>query len=139
MIGIYQGVVSKEFIKRRDIMAPVFKQGIFGADAEFPEHHQADIDDQQELNETYHYDTYHSGLSASLDYKMHSQKGVHISKSIQKCIKEDVLDKLVIWRWLPFYIELKEGMRVKYEILAIVDAKEALNELNEENRFTFPL
>ena len=30
-------------------------------------------------------------------------------------------------------------MRVKYEILAIVDAKEALNQLNEENRFTFTL
>ena len=70
---------------------------------------------------------------------MYSQKGVHISASIQKCIKEDVLDKLVIWRWLPFYTELKEGMRVKYEILAIVDAKEALNQLNEENRFKFTL
>ncbi len=139
MIGIHQGVVSKEFIERRDIMAPVFNAGIFGADAEFPEHHQSEIDSMQELNETYHYDTYHSGLSASLDYKMHSQKGVHISTSIQKCIKEDVLDKLVIWRWIPFYTELKEGMRVKYEILAIVDAKEALNQLNEENRFTFPL
>jgi len=60
MIGIHQGVVSKEFIERRDIMAPVFNAGIFGADAEFPEHHQSEIDSMQELNETYHYDTYHS-------------------------------------------------------------------------------
>ena len=29
MIGIHQGVVSKEFIERRDIMAPVFNAGIF--------------------------------------------------------------------------------------------------------------
>lgn len=139
MIGTYKAVVTAEFIKYRDEMSQVFNAGIFGADAEFPEHHQAEIDPEQELNESWEYDTYHYEMDSNLDYKMYSQTGIHISKAIQRVIRKGITQKLVIWRWLPFYVELTEGMEVEYEILGIVDAKEALSKLNKENRFNFKL
>ena len=139
MIGTYKAVVTAEFIERRDKMAPEFNAGIFGADAEFPEHHQAEIDPEQELHESWEYDTYHYEMDSNLDYKMYSQTGIHISKAIQRVIRKGITQKLVIWRWLPFYEELTEGMEVEYEILGIVDAKEALSKLNKENRFKFKL
>lgn len=139
MIGIYEAVVGNTFIAHRDNMAPLYAMKEFGADAEFPEHHQAATDSMQELNETWHYDTYHAGLSKSLDYKMYSKNGVHISKDIKRVIEEGVTDELVIWRWLPSYKLLEAGMRVYYEILGLVDAKVAISQLNEKNRFTFRL
>lgn len=139
MIGTYSATVTSEFIERRDRMAPEFNAGVFGADAEFPEHHQAEIDPEQTLNESWEYDTYHSGLGATLDYKMYAAAGIHVSAAIQRAIRSGKTEKLVIWRWKPFYAELKEGMDVEYEILGVVDAKEALSKLNRENRFTFDL
>ena len=138
MIGIYSGKISRAFINRRDEMAPQLNAGVFGADAEFPEHHQVEIDPEQTMNESWHYDTNHSDMGA-LDYKMYCKYGIHVSTAIQRCIREGRTDKLVIWRWLPFYSELKAGHEAAYEILGIVDAKESLSKLNSDNRFVFKL
>ena len=137
MIGTYMATVSEEFIERRDRMAPEFNAGVFGADAEFPEHHQVEIDPSQTLNEGWEYDTYHADLNLALDYKMYSKDGIHISAAIQRAIRAGKVDSLVIWRWQPYYQELKPGMKVKYEIMDVVDAKEALRKINSQNRFTF--
>lgn len=139
LVGIYAGIVSPEFIAHRDRKAPSYNAGIFGADAEFPEYHQVEIDPMQTLFEGWEYDTDHSVLHLALDYKMYSQDGIHVSKPIQRAIKKGKTDALVIWRWLPEYKELQAWMQVKYEILGIVDAKEALKKLNAKNRFTFKL
>lgn len=136
MIGTYTGVVSEEFIERRDRMAPGFNAGVFGADAEFPEHHQAEVDPNQTLHEGWEYDTYNSELNLAIDYKMYSKDGIHISPKIQGAIRRGKIDSLAIWRWLPYYHELEPGLKVEYEILAIVDAKEALSKINSKNRFT---
>ena len=139
MIGTYSSTITKAFIERRNEMAPKFNAGVFGADAEFPEHHQVEIDPEQSVNESWHFDTYHSGIKAALDYKMYSHQGIHISTAIQRCIREGWIDKLVVWRWVPWYTELKEGMEVEYEILGLVDAKKSLSQLNRDNRFKYIL
>lgn len=136
MIGTYKATVTPEFIQHRNRQAPKYNAGVFGADAEFPEHHQVTIDAEQTLHEAWEYDTYHSGMDSRLDYKMYSQAGIHISPAIQRAIKANKTDKLVIWRWID-YTELREGMEVEYEILGIVDAKESIRNLDRHNRFEF--
>lgn len=137
MIGTYKATVTPEFIQHRNRQAPKYNAGVFGADAEFPEHHQVTIDEEQILYEKWEYDTYHTGLECSMDYKMHSHSGIHVSPAIQRVITAGKTDKLVIWRWLPEYVELEAGMEVEYEILAIVDAKESIRNLDRHNRFEF--
>lgn len=134
VIGIYKAIVTDDFIEHRNRMAPKYNAGIFGADAEFPEMHQCKIDDDQTLYEKWHYDTYHTPTSSAWDYKMYSHAGIHISRAIQNVIMAGKTDSLVIWRWLPEYTQLEVGMEVEYEIMAIVDAKEALAKL-VDNRF----
>jgi hypothetical protein len=140
MLGTYTGIVTAEFIKRRDYMVsqPNWKAGIRGADAEFPEWHQALIDPNQTLYEGWEWDTNHL-LYGTQDYKQFSQAGVLISPDIQKVIEQDITDNLAIWEWSNGnrWVELKEGMEVSYDIIGIRDAKECISKLNHENRFTF--
>ena len=140
MLGTYTGIVTAEFIKRRDIMVsqPNWKAGIMGADAEFPEQHQAMIDLDQTLYEGWQYDTIHSEYG-NVDYKQYSQAGVKISPAIKRVIEQGITDNLAIWKWSNGnrWVELKEGMEVSYNIIGIRDAKECISKLNHENRFTF--
>ena len=136
----FKATISKDFIEHRNSIIEKRSAGIRGADSEFPEFHQCIVDKFQTLNEGWEYDTYHEILG-KIDYKQYSQAGVHISTHIQEQIKLGNIDMLGIWKWLPDnkWVELEEGMKVQYEILDYVDAKEAIKHLNEENRFTFPI
>jgi hypothetical protein len=137
----FKGTVNKEFIEQRNIKVAKDKNRnpYFRWDCEFVEHHQAAVDRFQTLYEGFEYDTKHEHLG-NLDYKIYSKAGVHISDYIQKQVKNGLIDYFAIWSWAkPWGDPLEEGQVVEYDILGHVDAKEAIKQLNEENRFTFPL
>jgi hypothetical protein len=149
MLGTYTGIVTEEFIKRRDYMVsqPNWNAGIRGADAEFPEWHQALIDPNQTLHEGWEWDTNHL-LYETLDYKQFAKPGVKISPAIKKMIEQGRTKNLPIWRWSNgnLWVELKEGMEVSYDIIGVVNARQALYRLKNvrnpktnkmEKRFTF--
>ena len=70
---------------------------------------------------------------------MYSKAGVKLSPYIQKQINESNIDTLIIWKWCDRYKQLEEGIPVDYEIIGHVNAKDALAQINFENRFPFPL
>ena len=138
----YSYTPTKEFIDRRndqvreddrDDVNPYFQW-----DSEAPEWHQSDIDPKQTRYEGYEYDTDHEDLG-HCDYKMYSKAGVKLSPYIQKQINEGNIDTLIIWKWCDRYKQLEEGIPVDYEIVGHVNAKDALAQINLENRFPFPL
>lgn len=137
---MFKGIVDRAFINHRNKIMYSRDAGIRGADSEFPEHHQCQVDPRQTLNDTWVFDTFHTE-KGKIDYKNYSVKGVHVSVAIQKQIIKGNIDYLGIWKWLPNnrWIELKEGMTVAYEILDYVDAKEAIKYLDKNNRFLYPL
>ena len=137
---MFKGIVDRAFINYRNKIMHSRAAGIRGADSEFPEYHQCQVDPCQTLNNSWVFDTVHTKLG-NVDYKNFSQDGVHVSTAIQKQIIAGNIDYLGIWKWLPNnrWIELKEGMTVEYEILDYVDAKEAIKYLNKDNRFLYPL
>jgi len=155
MLGKYKAKVWPEFIVRRDkrvtedLISDKKKgikstkgQHIFRKDAEFPEYHQPMIDKNQihAPESEKRWDTNHTTLG-HLDYKQDAKAGVHVSPWIQERIEEGHIDYLVIWKWLPFGLHhvLTEDYVVEYEIIAIVNAKEALELLkkSENNRFNW--
>ncbi len=137
---MFKGIVDRAFINYRNKIMHSRAAGIRGADSEFPEYHQCQVDPCQTLNNSWVFDTVHTKLG-NVDYKNFSKDGVHVSTAIQKQIIAGNIDYLGIWKWLPNnrWIELKEGMTVEYEILDYVDAKEAIKYLNKDNRFLYPL
>ena len=155
MLGKYKAKVWPEFIVRRDRrvhedLTSDRKKGIkstkdehlFRKDEEFPEYHQPTIDKNQTHAPEHEkrWDTEHATLG-NLDYKQDAKNGVHVSQWIQKRIEEGNIDYLVIWKWLPFgqHNVLTEDSMVEYEIIAVVNAKEALELLkkSENNRFNW--
>ena len=73
------------------------------------------------------------------DFKQYAKSGIHVGPHPQRWVKEGKIQDFVIWKWLPnnFYTgPFTLGSTVKFEILGIVDAKEALQTL-EENRFAY--
>lgn len=137
----FKGKVTKEFIEQRNVKVnkdsnpnPYFRW-----DSEFVENHQAAVDRFQTLYEGFEYDTVHEHLG-NLDYKLYAKAGVHISPYIQEQVKKGLIDYFAIWSWAkPWEGPLEEGQTVEYDILGHVDAKEAIAQLNSQNRFTFPL
>ena len=137
----FKAKVDKAFIIQRNkkVNEDNRPNPYFRWDSEFVEFHQAKVDKFQTLYDGYEYDTYHQMLG-SIDYKMYSKSGVHVSKYIQKQIRNGRIDKLGIWMWSrPWPGPLEENQVVEYEILDYVNAKEALKHINENNRFTYPL
>lgn len=149
LLGKYKAKVTKDFIESRNKkIAGALKNPknagkkeedfYYRWDAELPEYHQSIIDDLQELYEGFEYDTTHQILK-NLDYKQDSYAGVHVSDYIQEQIDEGNIQYLVIWKWLPnnkHHVLIEESV-VEYEIVAIVDAKEARELLKKStnNRF----
>jgi len=151
LLGNYKTKVSKDFIQRRDKkIADALKNPknkgkskedfYYRWDAELPEHHQSAIDNLQELYEGFEYDTTHRILK-NLDYKQNSKSGVHVSDYIQEQIAKNNVQYLVIWEWMPHNLHrvLKEDSVVEYKIIAVVNAKEALELLKKSgnNRFNW--
>lgn len=144
--GCYSATVTPEFIARRDKMVEHLDAGIRGANCEFPEHDQARRDPNQVLSKDgeMRYDTMHLVDNVTLDYKQYAKSGVHISPFIKRSILLGHTQKLVIWKWRPnnFAPDLNENTQVSYEILGVVDAKEAVDNLeyvDGKQRFKFPL
>ena len=137
----FKGTVKKEFIDQRNVKVAKDKNKnpYFRWDCEWVENHQASVDQFQTLYEGFEYDTTHEHLG-NLDYKIYAKAGVHISEYIQNQVKKGKIDYFAIWSWAkPWEDPLEEGQVVEYDILGHVDAKEAIKNLNEQNRFTFPL
>ncbi len=129
------------FIKNRNKKMHDYEAGIRGADCEFPEYHQGQIDPKQTCHlKEIAIDTIHEDLGV-MDYKQYAKKGVHIGKYTQEQIAKNVVKWIAVWKWgnNNRYETLEEGKSISYEVLGYVDAKLAVSLLNEENRFPFPL
>ena len=144
--GVYESVVTHEFIERRDaIIAGILKKGkdtkldlIRRYNCEWPEHHQATIDPNQTLYEGNQYDTIHTKLG-NCDYKQYAKIGIHIGKFIQKQVNNNKIDNFVIWKWYPnnWSVTLEENKNVTYEIIGVINAKFALKFLDHGDRFPY--
>jgi hypothetical protein len=135
----FRGIPTKQFIDQRDAKVAVDANPnpTFRWDSEFPEMHQAEIDENQEIYEGYEYDTFHK-LMGRLDYKQYSKAGVHVSDYIARQVKAGMIDHFVVWMWSKPYEELKANHPVEYDILGYVDAKSAIkNRDPKTKRFTF--
>lgn len=131
---------DKEFIIWRNKEALKLHNGIWGADCQAPEYHQAKIDKNQILITACSHDTLHSILG-ELDYKNYAKAGVKIGDYCLEQIRKGIVKYIVVWEWVNNnqWEELHEGIEVSYRILGIVDAKKVLNycEKNKTNRFPF--
>ena len=144
MLPRFTATVHKEFIELRNkrVKGDKRRNPYFFWDSEFVEHHQALINPNQTLVETWKYDC-DDKLLGRVDYKMNAQIGVKISSPIQKVVKENGVDKFIIWQWAKGWTKLEVGMEVEYDIMGVVDAKEACKYLKPDEygdmRFPFPL
>lgn len=139
----FTGLVSKEFIERRDANVSKDKRPNinhnFQWDAEFPEHHQCSIDPMQKLYESWQWDTIHEKYG-NIDYKQFAQIGIHVGKPIQNVIKAGKTDYLLIWKWKGQYTKLREGDTASYTVLCLVKAQDILSEIDPRtNRFALSL
>ena len=138
----FKGIPDSTFIKNRDIKKEVYEKGIRGADCEFPEYHQGQVDDEQtNYLESVEIDNIHTKYRV-LDYKQFAKAGVHLSQFTQNQIREGKINYIVVWKWADNnrYKTLVEGESVGYEILAYVPAKWALANLDKTtNRFPFEI
>ena len=143
----FKGIVTQEFIDRRDAIVAKRKAGrdkhvpikdlIRRWDSEFPEHHQVSIDPKQTLYEGWKIDVIHEVFKRT-DYKLYAKAGVHVSNEIQKVAIAGEVDTFAIWTWTRGYKPLVAGMEVEYDILGHVNAQEAVKKI-KNNRFPFPL
>lgn len=125
---IYYSKVPSKFITIRNKRAPKYRQGIHGADCEYPEYHQLRINKElKESTDKYTHDLIHPEYGR-VDFKNWSQQGVKLSDHVLKNLKEGKVDHLCVWEWCPnnMYVQLKAGMEVEYKILYHISAKEAL-------------
>ena len=128
---------DKDFIKERDKKGPDYKAGFRGADAEFPEYHQIQIDSKlkkyfDENGKVYDADVIHEdGWNG--EFKQYAKVGFQISKNTEKAIakfaKDNKEHKIIVWKWSNNnrWDPLEEGKSVGYEIIGTVDAREAYN------------
>jgi hypothetical protein len=89
----------------------------------------------QAMYEGYEYDTTHE-VYGNLDYKMYSKEGVKVSSYIQKQIADGKIKHLVVWKWTDGYKQLYLNQEIRYTILGIVSAEEALTKI-VNGRFNF--
>ena len=135
------GTPDSDFIRMRDKKSKTMKMGVMGADCEFPEYHQSIVDPKQTYYYGYQYDTMHEDYG-ELDYKQYSAKGIHVSEYTKKQIESGKVKYIVVWKWFNNNVwkQLEEGVSVGYEICGMVDAVEALKQLDKKtHRFPYPL
>ena len=86
----FRGVPDSTFIKNRDKKKDDYEAGIRGADCEFPEYHQGQVDDKQTNHLTsIAIDNTHTDLGV-LDYKQFAKAGVKMESFTQEQIREAV-------------------------------------------------
>ncbi len=141
----YFGKPDSVFIKQRNEKKDKYTQGIRGADCEFPEYHQGQIDPKQTCHlKEMAIDTIHEDLGV-IDYKQYGKDGVHISKTPKELIEKNIVKWIAVWKWSNNnrYETLEEGKSISYEVLGYVDAKLAVSLLKPDRkgvmRFPFPL
>jgi len=138
----YFGKPDSVFIKNRNKKMHEYDAGIRGADCEFPEYHQGQVDPKQicHLTEA-SIDTMHEDLGG-MDYKQYAKRGPHIGKYTRKQIAKNVVKWIAVWKWSNNnrYETLEEGKSISYEVLGYVDAKLAVSllEPDDEGKMRFP-
>ena len=127
----FTAVPDKDFIEERDKKGSNYRAGFMGADAEFPEYHQIKIDPLQkkyfnEKGQQYNADVVHEKYGIC-EYKQYSKRGFLISKNTERAIKNNIVEKIIVWKWSKNnrWEPLVEGKSVGYDIIGIIDAKEA--------------
>lgn len=140
----FKGKVDKAFVERRDQLVAEDKRSdidpYFQWDSEFVEYHQCKVDKFQTRYDGYEYDTIHEHLG-NIDYKLYrsSDGTFHVSEYIQRQVKAGIVDMFGIWMWNGRYKgPLEEGQSVEYTIIDYVDAKQALELIDENNRIPYP-
>jgi hypothetical protein len=126
----FMATPDKDFIKERDERSGWWSP--HRADAEFPEWHQVQIDPLQEKyfnekGEQYNADVIHEKYGIC-DYKQFAKDGFKISENTENAINNNIVKNIIVWRWSNNnrWSPLEEGKSVGYDIMGIVDAKEAL-------------
>lgn len=134
----YFGKPNKEFIIYRNEKVKKYWKEIRRGDATFPENHQCQIDPKQRLYPGFQADVIWDDVGI-VDYKQYAQSGVKLSEYTQYQIKFGPVTHICVWKWFNNNIheELFEGKTVGYELLGLVDAKKALELLNEKMRFPY--
>lgn len=140
----FKGTPDSTFIKNRDKNAESgdYDAGIRGADCEFPEYHQGQVDNKQTTYlDSYVIDNTHTDLGV-LEYKQFAKAGVKMNSFTQEQIEKDNINYIAVWRWSDNnrYKTLVEGESISYEVLEYVPAKWALANLDKTtNRFPFKI
>ena len=138
MTTIYKGVVSKEFVTRRDKQVAEDKRDYDTAmrqwDFEYPEHHQSQLGDHA-IYSGYEYDTKHPSFG-NCDFKhVNRFNEIHISSYILKQLKNGKIDHIVAWKFLEkdWSKPLQEGDEVMYSILEYIPTSEILTAIQEKS------
>ena len=138
MTTIYKGVVSKEFVTRRDKQVAEDKRDYDTAmrqwDFEYPEYHQSKVGGHT-IYHGYEYDTKHP-FFGNCDFKhVNRFDEIHISPYILKQLQKGKIDHIVAWKFLEkdWSRSLQEGDEVKYTILEYIPTSEILTAIQEKS------
>ena len=138
----YKGKVSPEFILTRDVKVSQDRRprdvALRQWDFEFVEYHQSSVPSTgHKIYEGYEYDTAHE-FFGNCDFKhVNRNKEFHISKYILKQLQTEVIDHLVLWRFVRhpgnWQRPLEEGDLVQYEILDYIPRQEVLETIEKKS------
>lgn len=138
MTTIYKGVVSKEFVTRRDKQVAEDKRDYNTAmrqwDFEYPEYHQSKVSGHT-IYAGYEYDTEHT-FFGNCDFKhINRFDEIHISPYILEQLQKGKINHIVAWRFLEkdWGKSLQEGDEVKYTILEYIPTSEILTAIQEKS------
>ena len=144
----FYGVPSAEFLEKRD--AHVFnderqisiEEKYRRWDAEWPEYHQCSIDPTKKIYRGRKIDLI-CETHGRVDYKQYAANGIHVSTFVQGWAKDETgAEVFTLWKWAygnNRHIKLEKNKSYGYEIIGHINAKYALDLINEKtNRFKWP-
>ena len=144
--GIYTGVVPEEFIEHRNgkVATTVDRSELNKYrrwDSEFPEwdivNHIKGFTRYPGNDHDIDCVTYNQ-----LDFKIFAKIGVKVNTYPVEQVLKGNINYFAVWKWvIPWEIPLKANQETQYEILGLVDAKEAINALQKvpnKNEYRFP-
>jgi hypothetical protein len=138
----YKGKVSPEFIQTRNTKVSEDRRpkdvALRQWDFEFVEYHQSSVSlTGHKIYEGYEYDTVHE-FFGNCDFKhVNRNNEFHISPYILKQLKSELIDHIVLWRFVShpgnWKRPLEEGDSVQYEILDYIPRQEVLETIKKKS------
>jgi|TARA_B110000908_G_C10267011_1_gene465198 hypothetical protein len=134
---IYNGKVSAEFIRQRDVKVEKDKRDFHSAtrqwDFEFPEYHQASLNNGHILYEGFEYDTTHK-FFGNCDFKhVNAKQQIHISKYIYDKLCKGIIEHIVTWKFVDrnWKQHLAENDIIKYDVLDYISTDDILRAISD--------